>query len=309
MADFLRYDGQTLFWEDGKTRKEFKASSGIYEVPEKERVFRVGNIVYRFLEDYRWSWYEKYKDHGPIPSGTYTVESAILKQPWSEYNARTCDLKVAWGIQKIPRGDPNPAVKGDQPTQTTAGDCEPYWANWGSNRVRLSPHKDMVAPDRAGFYIHDSVKGFSHGCIETEQDFFVNYLVPYATKNPNKRFYIGVKYKHERTYGGTLIGGGAGHGIKVQLSKSVLFISEQAQTEAIIAFRDLCVRLKMNAPLKEESADATGAVKKKGVTLDPPPQSRLMEYTGAMNLRFGANDVSKDPKATAMIKGWWETFV
>ena len=297
MAVFLRYDGRSLYWEEGTTRKAFLASSGIHATPI--RAFRVGTVVYCFREDYRWRWYEKVKDRGPIPSGTYTVESRILKQPWAERKAQSCELIVAWGIQKIPRGDPNPDKDGDQPTLTTAGDCDPYWANWGSNRVRLSPHKDMVAPHRDGFYVHDSVKGFSHGCIETELDFFVKYLFPYATKNPNKRFYLGVDYKHERTYGGTLAAGG---------HDSLPGVPEAQQIEALVALRKLCARLQKNAPLPEEVVDAKATSRTRRLSVDPPPQDRLIEYDHSLNLRYGANDLRKDPAKAALFKGWWGNF-
>lgn len=305
MAASLHYDGQTLFWNDGKTDYTFKASSGIHgneKEPGAIRVFRVGTIGYAFREDYRWSWYEKTKDRGPVPTGTYTVESSILKQPWAEYKKSTCTLVPSRGLQHIPRGDPNPGVDGDDPTIDTAGDCDDYWANWGYNRVRLTPHKNMVAPHRNGFYIHDSSKGYSHGCIETEQDFFVKHLFPYAQANSGKRFKLTVSYKHERTYGGTLAGGGASS------VGGISGISEASQIIACTVFKELCARLKANKPLPEEKADVGVSKPIPGLTLDPPPQDRLLKYYPAMKLNWGANDLSKDPATLALIPGWWGSF-
>lgn len=298
MAASLVYDGQTLEWNDGKSKKSFKASSGV--TANAIRVFRVGTVVFAFFEDYRWSWYEKLKDHGPIPSGTFTVESAILKQPWAESDPSTCSLKVRWGIEQIPRGDPNPKADGDLPHGSSAGDCEPYWSNWGSNRVRLSPHRDMVAPHRGGFYIHDSVKGYSHGCIETELDFFASYLVPYAKAHRSERFLAKVKYKHERTYGGTYTDG---KGVK-----SGPGAPETAQVQAITVFKTLCDRLAKNAPLASEAADAKTTKRPAGIKLDPPPQDRLKGWDGKTSLNLGPNDLSGDPAKLALFTNWWGNF-
>ena len=44
------------------------------------------------------------------------------------------------------------------------------WANWGNNRVRFEPAdvitKNKCKTNRGEFYLHDSVKIYSHGCIE-----------------------------------------------------------------------------------------------------------------------------------------------
>lgn len=98
---------------------------------------------------------------GPIPEGTYYLwlrEDETRPAPNAE-----CDLGQTWGIQRIPRGK-------------DAGECEPYWAQWGKNRVRLIPRdsvtKRRCAVQRDGFFIHDSTKGHTHGCIEVEPGFF-----------------------------------------------------------------------------------------------------------------------------------------
>ena len=63
------------------------------------------------------------------------------------------------------------------PRGSDAADCEPYWANWGRNRARMEP-ADVATRARCrpimrgGFYLHDSTKGYSHGCIEVEGRLF-----------------------------------------------------------------------------------------------------------------------------------------
>lgn len=62
------------------------------------------------------------------------------------------------------------------PRGQAAGTCEIYWANWGYNRIRLESADEKTRKacggKRGGFYIHDSTKGYSHGCIEVEPVFF-----------------------------------------------------------------------------------------------------------------------------------------
>lgn len=134
----LTFDGQVL--KHGA--KTFRATSGLpgYQHPDHKCL----------------------KDNGPVPEGYYRVFLADLGTAKST-NSGDCRLIPSWGIEKIPRG-------------AEAGACEPYWANWGMNRARLEPAniatQSACSPVRGGFYIHDSQKGYSHGCIEVEPRFF-----------------------------------------------------------------------------------------------------------------------------------------
>lgn len=181
IAPDLEFDGQTLTWKSkGKT---YKASSGL--IPEKP-----GDT------DWRESKYMCVVDHGPIPEGKYSLGTFIDPQKYSKDNGSgTCDLRASGYIQQIPRG-------------AMAGECEQYWINWGNNRVALEP-EDAAArhgcnPGRGGFYIHDSVKGYTHGCIEVQTAFF-NDLYSYASTSKRKRLTLKVKYTHQSTYGGTKV--------------------------------------------------------------------------------------------------------
>ncbi|MEJ2590099.1 MAG: DUF2778 domain-containing protein [Candidatus Thiodiazotropha sp.] len=131
---------------------------------------------------------------GPIPEGLYYLYLQD-KGDARDDNTGQCALKPAWGIQTIPRG-------------TRAGACEPYWANWGNNRARLEPAntttKNRCAPiSRGGFYIHDSTKGYSHGCIEVETRIFP-LLRRYRNSTHKQRLLLSVTYPSGgSTYGGT----------------------------------------------------------------------------------------------------------
>ncbi len=173
------YDGQRLTWGGIK----YKATSGMpaLQKPQKQCVSK----------------------RGPIPEGLYYLNvmgengeaAEAVVQDWSQ-----CELKPSWRIEDIPRGE----------EATHHGiDCERYWAVWGNYRVRIEPADETTnrkcinkGGKRDGFYIHDSTKGFSHGCIETEQRFF-DRLIQRIGKDQRK-LYLKVEYKEGiKTNGGT----------------------------------------------------------------------------------------------------------
>lgn len=134
-------------------------------------------------------------EKGPVPEGTYYL-SLMLGGAAEDDGSGVCQLKPSWQIQTIPRG-------------AAAGSCDPYWANWGSNRVRFEPADNATRtkckPSRSGFYLHDSTKGYSHGCIEVQEAFFV-LLRAHAGSTNKKRLTLRVTYKGvSSTYGGTYV--------------------------------------------------------------------------------------------------------
>lgn|SRR3990167_1570848 len=172
MKNELFYDGQFLKWKDKGL--VFKATSGMpsHQMPGEQCL----------------------PDAGPVPEGNYKV--FIVNQGVAKDDGRgICALSPAWGIQEIPRG-------------AKAGPCESYWANWGVNRARMEPAdgatKKQCAPiSRGGFYLHDSVKGYSHGCIEVETTLF-DHLRQHYTKTKKQVILLQVKYVPGRsTNGGT----------------------------------------------------------------------------------------------------------
>ncbi|WP_459615758.1 DUF2778 domain-containing protein [Bordetella sp. 2513F-2] len=166
----MHYDGQVLAWNG---HGKFRASSGLpdHQSPEHFCV----------------------RDFGPIPEGLYRV--LLTDRGTAQDDGRgVCNLSAAWGMQTIPRG-------------AAAGDCEPYWANWGYNRARMEPAdaatRNRCAPIRGGFYLHDSSKGYSHGCIEVEGRIFP-LLRTYVRTYRRDSLIVKVEYVPGRsTNGGT----------------------------------------------------------------------------------------------------------
>lgn len=136
----ITHDGQTLNWQG---HGSFKATSG--------------------LPEYQSPAFQCFIDKGPIPEGLYSIELKGGDLRAQDDGTDMCRLAPSFGLQTIPRGE-------------EAGECETVWANWGRSRVRLRPADPGTArrcsPKRAGFYLHDSTKGYTHGCIEVEGRFF-----------------------------------------------------------------------------------------------------------------------------------------
>lgn len=169
MTPDLDFDGQILRWRT----QTYRATSG--------------------LSGHQYPRYQCTMDAGPVPDGLYKVYLTDAGQAKDDGKG-VCNLEPAWGIQTIPRG-------------SAAGACEPYWANWGYNRVRLEPAdaqtRHACSPQRGGFYLHDSAKGYSHGCIEVEHSFFVQ-LRAESTLHPGGHLILKVHYVADRiTNGGT----------------------------------------------------------------------------------------------------------
>jgi len=132
---------------------------------------------------------------GPIPEGRYFFwlrEDKTVPTPTED-----CGIPATWNLQTIPGG-------------AEAGSCEPYWALWGRNRIRLTRIDPLPCPaPRDGFYIHDSAKGFTHGCIEVEPLFFTvlrQAIVMARTPHvaAKDRLHLMVKYlPGQTTNGGT----------------------------------------------------------------------------------------------------------
>ncbi len=150
----MTYDGTQLTWA-GLT---FKASSGFAFQSSETKV-----VNHQTASD------QCLKDQGPIPSGLYRLSLAVRK------NVATVDKSgqmvsqatSGYGIERIP---------------------QQFQDSWGANRVGLELIQLHVKCEerRDNFYIHDSHKGFTHGCIETETSFFTE-LYNYATNQKGRK--------------------------------------------------------------------------------------------------------------------------
>ena len=195
----LEYDGTTIRWASlGKT---YKASSGF-----PPRLIKPNEIS----EDYRNSKFQNVP-LGPLPEGTYemrvflngTAPVGIIDHANGRggpddtypdiYAARTLDRS---GIQQIPSDVVDPRTKLSYN----------YRGSWGFQIIRLFKTNN-VKSNRDNFYLHDSKKGYSHGCIEAETTLFDDLKSELIFKHANKPFtlLLNIKYptSSSSTYGET----------------------------------------------------------------------------------------------------------
>jgi hypothetical protein len=180
----LVYSGEKLAW------------AGVAEWPATS-----GMVGYQSAE------FQHVVDHGPIPEGMYTLSlkvggnATVTSYKKDKSGALTeANLDVRSEIQSL-TCIKNPAQDPNNPNDDVL-----LFQNWGSNRVRLSRVKvfNKNTWHRGGFYIHDSTKGYTHGCIEVASAFF-DVLRTYAKNNGKRQATLGlvVKYTDATTRGKT----------------------------------------------------------------------------------------------------------
>jgi hypothetical protein len=137
------------------------------------------------------------KDHGPLPEGLYTLRAAVDPGRASVEAANR-------------RGDKSTSNTDEGIQFLRIGGQGIVDIDWGTMRVKLNPLQGKMY-GRGGFYIHNSRKGFSHGCVEVAPsgdgvDFFTA-LLAYAN-DPKKKPYLKLRVKYsypeQITVGGTL---------------------------------------------------------------------------------------------------------
>ena len=179
MADLL-YNGTELIAKLA-TDKKYNATSG--------------------LPGYQNAEFQKMKDKGPIPEGKYYILLLVDKKPFAQANYGSCSLlPTTSALQQIPRGA-NAIIPSGVPLPTVNGltitTCDGIWANWGWNRIVVNVYAETNAFGRNGFYLHDSAKGYSHGCIEVDIDFFTD-LRKFIKNTTKKKLNLEVKYPNPK---------------------------------------------------------------------------------------------------------------
>lgn len=172
-AHDLLYDGTTLNWLGVGS---FKATSG--------------------LPGHQNASEQSHKDEGPVPEGFYSFPLTFA--PDGKLISEKGQLDYHEGIQHLPD---HWDFHGKRYNNVA----------WGADRVRLTIHhiEDPKSRSRGGFYLHDSTKGYSHGCIEVQPVFFQKLRdfakLPLEKRGKKKRLYLKVKYPSSTasTYGAT----------------------------------------------------------------------------------------------------------
>jgi len=170
-ADYVVYDGDELIWYggDGNVVKKYPATSG--------------------LGGSQNSKFQSTPDAGPIPEGSYNVDLSLNSDRTVSIDSGTGIIWAGKGIERIPKT-----------FTTSSGSIEGYSA-WGNIRARLMPLSGNTF-GRSNFYLHNSHKGYSHGCIETTTQFF-NKLLSYQLNNSSINVIVNYPNMNTSTLGKT----------------------------------------------------------------------------------------------------------
>ena len=186
----MLYDGDELAWYGVG---QYPASSGLSAAKDEERLRSEGKAGPP-LEG-RNAAFQQISDEGPIPEGLYSLRLKIAGKATVDAQGK---LDTRQGIESlVEMPGPNGQLY-ESP-------------DWGKNRVRLNAIiiSDAKARRRGGFYLHDSLKGFTHGCIEVDPRFFTRLREEaqrqQSRKHGRSELILKVKYPTETasTYGGT----------------------------------------------------------------------------------------------------------
>lgn len=201
--DWILLTGNTALWYGGNygdksnLKHTFRATSGMDNVKYTQGK-KTG------FESLQVAKYQYVKNLGPTVEGKYKINLTPDPNRIANADTKTGDLlrNPNGGIEKIPDFVDNPNNPGYG------------WSyrDWGNNRARLEPinvsqPKDLNGNtqnrDLSSFYIHDSTKGYSHGCHEVETDLFTK-LNEYRNEG-NSTIEVKVQYpnKDHVTNGGT----------------------------------------------------------------------------------------------------------
>lgn len=178
-SHWIEYTGQKLMLWSGKFQDrsrphslECKASSGFKLYGEDHQSAQLQDQVL-----------------GPVPEGHYRVNLSLNPHRWASILLPTKELAAAEGVQRIRESYRGPNGEPLIPT------------GWGTWRARLDPVKLKIKTTRHNFYLHNSKKGFTHGCIET-CDALYNIFVQYHNEGVTAIDVL-VNYTTQSTYGGT----------------------------------------------------------------------------------------------------------
>ena len=180
--DWLQSQGDSVYWYGGDLgdnsdlQYTFAATSG----------YKDDNV------DYQRAMFQDIEDKGPTPEGDYFINLELDPSrtvPYEIINDRPI-IKRGQGIEKV-------EIHYEGMLYTSP--------DWGTIRAKLEPQtiKNKCSRDINSFYMHNSTKGFTHGCTEVETTLF-DMLVFYRERG-HKKIDVRVQYpsKNHKTNGGT----------------------------------------------------------------------------------------------------------
>jgi RHS repeat-associated protein len=120
------------------------------------------------------------QDRGPLPEGLYRIN--LMLNPNRIVAVTPNNESYAdYGVQRLPGNNPD--------------------SDWGTWRARLEKVKLNQPTPRNNFYLHNSHKGYTHGCVETCDDLY-NTMRDYHNQGLDY-LPVRIRYTDPTTNGGT----------------------------------------------------------------------------------------------------------
>ncbi len=136
-----------------------------------------------------WRYAPKRSDgfSGPVPAGLYKINLQLNPSRFASLAADGSNLYSNFGVQLIRDHYHLPDSNSVIP------------AGWGTWRARLE--KVKVNSKRNNFYLHNSTKGYTHGCVETCDDLYDRFS-KYHQQGLGS-ILVNIRYTTDSTNGGT----------------------------------------------------------------------------------------------------------
>jgi len=172
---WMLYTGTQVIWYSGQVGDQSERIDSFYATS--------GSLGHQnsSVEEQKFRDYKK-DIGGPIPAGNYAINLVPGPDRIANHDRTTGELvrnNNGGGIERIPES-------------VTLDDGSVYeYPGWGTIRARLDPMPGTNTYGREGFYLHDSNKGHTHGCIETSTVLFDKYLLPYRNGHSNVQLRVG----------------------------------------------------------------------------------------------------------------------
>ncbi|MCX6323304.1 MAG: RHS repeat-associated core domain-containing protein [Sphingobacteriales bacterium] len=129
---------------------------------------------------------------GPVPEGNYKIDLTLDPNRKVVFDPESGAANRDRGIQQIPHF-----------TQRNDGNKQNNWDVWGTVRARLEKDPGNNDPrmrgENDGYYLHDSDKGNTHGCIECSKKKIFDQLLKYRAEGI-KSIRVKVKYPKPKTF-------------------------------------------------------------------------------------------------------------
>jgi RHS repeat-associated protein len=147
--DWIGYDGQNVQWYGG-------------DVGDRSTMLTncVATSGYRdFFRDFQRAWMRG-AEYGPVADGLWRID---LRPDPARIARASCRMAETGNLYSNPNGGierVNSTYRLPNGGEADAGSA------WGSWRARLRPVR-VPRYQSGNYYLHDSSKGFTHGCVET----------------------------------------------------------------------------------------------------------------------------------------------